>query len=414
MKIARIIFILSCFGIAFTVSGQVLPFGFWHNYPNYTFPAGTTTITSANYKNYINKNWIVPGTAAVYISYDQALDIGSLTMSSGAEVTHTACKALPCPRIYLNIHGDAVIPSGAQMDPWGSGYLGGYSATNSSSSGMTTGFTTSGGAQERTGGSHAGYGSYAANATSNLPNAVYDDFMHPFDFGSGGGGSISPTRTGGDGGGAIRLNISGDLTLNGTISADGYDGEVSSLNGAGGGSGGSIWITCRKFTSTSSSVILSAAGGSSDQNGSAGGGGGMIAVYYESLGGTMAFDYNHFSIAGGVGKSNGSGGGSGILYAQQNSATYGDIYFDNEEVNTIYKSTPFPQAANMTYGNITITRNANVTQLFSVINITATKTTVGDNSVLKVPTNSGAGYGVWFVPGTIVLTGSPAGVIVEY
>lgn len=389
----------------------MIPFAFWSQYPTYTFPATTTVITSANYTSYINRNWVVPNGATVNISYNLPMNIGSLTMASGGQIVHPACESNPCAKINLTINGNAIIPSGAAIDTYGSGYLGGYSATNGSTTGMTTGNTTTGGSQERTGGSHGGYGSYAANATTNVPAAVFDNYLQPYDFGGGGGGSITPARVGGGGGGVIRLNITGDLTLDGVVASDGYDGQAASGSGSGGGAGGSIWITCRQFMSHSTN-ILSAAGGSSSGAGSAGGGGGLIAIYYQSLGGTMAFDFSHISINGGIG--NNVGGGSGILYVQQTASAYGDIYFDNQMTVTTYQSTPFPQPSNMTYNSINLSTQADVKQLLNSVNVTATTTNVGVSSVLRVPTNGGSGYGSWFVPGTVNLTGSPIGQIVEY
>jgi len=66
--------------------------------------------------------------------------------------------------------------------------------------------------------------------------------LNPTALGSGAGSSGDADTFGGAGGGAIKLIVSGTLTVNGTLSADGADG-VDGGYAAGGGSGGSIWIT---------------------------------------------------------------------------------------------------------------------------------------------------------------------------
>lgn len=389
------------------ISAQLIPFAFFTYYKTFNFPAGLTTITSANYQDYINKSWNLPTGAEVRISYDQQLKIGSLTMASGSTINHPACTSNPCAKINLKIDGNANIASGASIDAWGSGYLGGKSSVNTSTTGRTTGNTTTGGSVYRNGGTHAGYGGTSGGAIA----APYDDFAQPTDFGGGGGSNSAGTATGGGGGGAIRLDISGDLNLDGAIAADGYDGSTD----AGGGAGGSIWITCKRLSSTSPGPVLSAVGGGASGSLSAGGGGGLIAVYYESLGGTMAFDYAHVTVNGGWGGASGAAsGGPGILYVKQNSAAYPDIYFDNNGFDPDYDGTPILQSSNLTFGTISVMNRAKIRQLSSLNSITATATNVGKNAKVLIPDNGTVGYGVWFNPGTLTLSGSPVGVIIEY
>ncbi|HNR32540.1 MAG TPA: PKD domain-containing protein, partial [Candidatus Hydrogenedentes bacterium] len=95
--------------------------------------------------------------------------------------------------------------------------------------------------------------------------ATYGSAAHPTDFGSGGGESPA--------GGAIRLNVAGNLTLDGQVAANGDD----ACNGAG--SGGSIYITTGAL---GGSGAVDAYGGDSIC-GQGGGGGGRIAVYCAHL-----------------------------------------------------------------------------------------------------------------------------------
>ncbi|MGA2992935.1 MAG: hypothetical protein ABSD88_20900, partial [Candidatus Korobacteraceae bacterium] len=126
------------------------------------------------------------------------------------------------------------------------------------------------------GGSYGGKGG-GADTNSMI---TYGSAWAPTDLGSGGSGGWGiPGPTGGNGGGAIRLIISGTLTDNGVISANGDPGPVTS-SGAGGGSGGSIYVTTGTLAG---SGTFTANGGSSAS--SFGGGGGRVAVYYSTLSG---------------------------------------------------------------------------------------------------------------------------------
>ncbi len=60
---------------------------------------------------------------------------------------------------------------------------------------------------------------------------------NPVNAGSGGGSINGP---GGWGGGALKLIVTGTLTVNGILSANGTDGAGGST--AGGGAGGSLWL----------------------------------------------------------------------------------------------------------------------------------------------------------------------------
>ena len=97
-----------------------------------------------------------------------------------------------------------------------------------------------------------------------------------------GGGNHSGVGEGGDGGGAVRIEARGTITINGTIDARGSD----ATHNGGGSSGGAIYITCHTFGG-STNGLLSVAGGSACWWGTYylgwGGGGGRIAVDYTSL-----------------------------------------------------------------------------------------------------------------------------------
>ena len=95
---------------------------------------------------------------------------------------------------------------------------------------------------------------------------AYGSMFEPMTHGSGGNES-SP------GGGVIRLVVSGDLTVDGTISAAGKDGWNYGHSGAG----GSVWITVAGALKGAATGLISAAGGKGLHQNAAGGG--RIAVY---------------------------------------------------------------------------------------------------------------------------------------
>ena len=79
------------------------------------------------------------------------------------------------------------------------------------------------------GGSYGGLGYSTATCSA---GPIYGSALTPTDLGSGGGGTTIAAggsdyadRVGGNGGGAIRLIVTGTLTNNGTISANGGDGR---------------------------------------------------------------------------------------------------------------------------------------------------------------------------------------------
>lgn len=130
------------------------------------------------------------------------------------------------------------------------------------------------------GGSYGGKGGRGANGTE---GATYGSSNAPIDPGSGGpvyGGS--PGYVGSHGGGAVRIEATGSVVVNGTISANGGNlaGPNPSNYGAG-ASGGAIYITCNTFGG-STNGMLRANGGNGGSVGGAGGGG-RIAIDFQDL-----------------------------------------------------------------------------------------------------------------------------------
>jgi hypothetical protein len=129
------------------------------------------------------------------------------------------------------------------------------------------------------GGTGGGYGGRGGR-TESQPNrgASYPDALQPVLPGSGGAakGSSGTTCYGGNGGGLVRIEATGGITLNGTLTVNGQEGQ----NYGGGGSGGGIFLKCASF-SGSATGRLSAKGANGWNTAVDGaGGGGRIAVWY--------------------------------------------------------------------------------------------------------------------------------------
>ncbi len=168
----------------------------------------------------------------------------------------------------------------------------GYSGTNGGPGAgqMTNSFSGSG----------AGYGGPGGPGISGISGgATYGSAMQPTDLGSRGG--LFPLLTAYcQGGGAVRLRVGGTLAMNGIIAAS---GSAAQIEGAGGGAGGSIWLTARQL---SGGGMLLANGGPGDPDQGGGGGGGRIAIY------SLSNSFNGVTAAnGGAGA---TPGGNGTIY----------------------------------------------------------------------------------------------------
>ncbi|MEE4271581.1 MAG: DUF6531 domain-containing protein [Thermoanaerobaculales bacterium] len=120
------------------------------------------------------------------------------------------------------------------------------------------------------GASHGGLGGHIDSSPTGV---IYGTALSPTTHGSGGGNGPNGA-VGGAGGGAIRLDIEGDCTVDGEISADGESGSNPGVWDGGGGAGGSVFISTGCL---SGSGTISADGG--PINDRYAGGGGRIAIH---------------------------------------------------------------------------------------------------------------------------------------
>ena len=163
------------------------------------------------------------------------------------------------------------------------------------------------GKASRGGGAHAGAGGRGFTAGTEQ-TFTYGSNTIPVLFGSGGGGGSNAGENAGSGGGIVRLDSIGTLTINGSIQANGFQAPAS----AGGASGGSVYITTQTLAGSGNVTVN---GGNGNTNGG-GGGGGRAAVYYSALSG---FNTNNITAFAGL-KGGGTGtadGGAGTVYTIQ-------------------------------------------------------------------------------------------------
>ena len=158
---------------------------------------------------------------------------------------------------------------------------------------------------DRDGGSGGSYGGYAGCSTGSVGGVaggtnLYGSATEPVKLGSGGGIDTNiafKTGSMGFGGGVLKLQAeAGQVTVEGTLSANGANGSIKRQGG--GGSGGSLWIICDTLAGSGVISADGGNGGSHDGNNwsnGGGGGGGRVKIAYNtsSFTGTV-------SVAGGA------------------------------------------------------------------------------------------------------------------
>jgi hypothetical protein len=125
------------------------------------------------------------------------------------------------------------------------------------------------------GGSHGGRGS--TDGTWAMRVKTYGSLTEPTLPGNGGKTTVVAPDLSTHGGGAIRIDASGEVAIHGQVTANSANAAITHHSG---GAGGSILINCRTFAG-SGTGLLSATGGSGNNRGGAGGGG-RIAVVYDT------------------------------------------------------------------------------------------------------------------------------------
>ena len=184
------------------------------------------------------------------------LIVGTLLVDSGGVLTHFSSQS----NLDLIVLGNALINTNGSINVDTEGY---YGVNGGPGAGLMTNTYSGGG---------GGYGGAGGAGISGIPGgSTYGSAQQPTDTGSRGG--VFPIiQNFCQGGGAIRLRVGGALSVNGSISAN---GNAALIEGGGGGSGGSVWLTARAINGTG---LILANGGAGEAGQGGGGGGGRIAI----------------------------------------------------------------------------------------------------------------------------------------
>ena len=245
------------------------------------------------------------------------------------------------------------------------------------------------------GASHGGIGAGDVAGTT-----IYGSAIAPMDLGSGGGRQY--TTPGRPGGGAIRLNVTGTLQLEGEIRSQGDSATVM----GGAGAGGSIYVTAGSLAGDG---VFCAHGGNWSENRSSGAGGGRIAVYYQTDAGFTG--YQTSTALGGITSGGGRAGEGTVGFFQV--ADTANPTTDPDRHLHVYRLFRYEQeGAEVTIGGITVGSSEMTGAMLkiaggSTVDIAASLTVTGDSVLLCESKNTTAQVGgEWVGEGVTINAGS--------
>jgi len=227
----------------------------------------------------------------------------------------------------LHLVADSIeVDSTSSIVADGGGYRGQHNASGEGPGGGAGGSCC---ADSGGGGGHGSAGGTGSrdgcSSSDGSGGAAYGDPSSlDIDMGSAGGAAGTADGDdggyGADGGGAIWLEAE-EITLAGTLSADGTAGGVTNNDAEGGGAGGGLLLHAATLTCTGTLRARGGAGGSVDDGGG-GGGGGVIKQFYDVSGTTCGVD-----VSGGAGGCGATAGGTG-------SDSSGEVDWDGDGVTS--------------------------------------------------------------------------------
>lgn len=231
----------------------------------------------------------------------EPLEVRALTLTANAVLTHASVST----GLVVHATGNAAVGPDAAITVDGRG----YSAATEPGPGV--------GAQLTWGGSGAGHGGWGGTSASGAVGGKhYGSILQPVTRGSQGG--TSDSGPGSAGGGCVRLQVDGALTVNGRVSANGFNCQI---NNGGGGAGGSLWL---RVGTLSGAGVIEANGGAGEWVDGGGGSGGRIALYFAS-------DDFHGRVTtyGGGGSQRGA---AGTIYRRRDGESEGQLVLHNGDV----------------------------------------------------------------------------------
>ncbi len=260
-------------------------------------------------------------TGRAWLYPEGALTFARLELPGEAELTHLTGQS----NVNLHVVGDLIVGTNSALSVEGRGYPIGQDR------GPGAGTQVSWGGS---GASHGGLGGWSGSGAG--PTTHYGSMLEPTLLGSqGGNGNGGPGTAGG---GAIRLIVDGTLRVDGALNAN---GAANPPDNAGGGSGGSIWLTVAKLAGTG---YIAANGGPGEWVDGGSGGGGRIAVHY---------DLNEF--AGSMtafGNGGNQRGGAGTIYARKRGSAFGQLLVSNGGVWGNYTPLTSPEPFQLTLADM--------------------------------------------------------------
>lgn len=252
-------------------------------------------------------------------------------ISSCGQITATADLTL-----YVN---SLIVQSGASITA--DDLTGGNTGQGSSTTAASNGNTDGGG-----GGGHGGAGGDGGGGSGGAGGSTYGNGTQAGSQGGGVSSTIHSAVSGGQGGGVIRI-YAGSIIVNGTVQANGGDGDAGSTvtqnsgpggSGGGGGSGGSVYIQTNSLSVGFFGNIRANGGAGGDGangvangpsigmydggDGGGGGGGGRVTIA------TQAGQYSNSGVVqanGGVGGTKGLKYGSGMDGVDGNTGSNGVV-----------------------------------------------------------------------------------------
>jgi hypothetical protein len=252
--------------------------------------------------------------SSVYVYANSTRSLSDITVNG--TITNSKNRTTETYKVNLTTSGNFTINSGGAIDVHKMGFTSRYG------DGTITSYTSS------SGGGGAGHGGAGGSGVSSNGGSTYGSLGTPTSIGSG-GGDRSCCYSGGDGGGAIILDVGGTLTVNGDINADG--GQTWNANyDPGGGSGGSIYILTHDLSGTTGAITTNGGDGWPTKGG--GGGGGRIAIYYS---GSSTYSGTLTSSGG---ASDYDAGEQGTVLLKATSGVVMSSYYDTGDPNTLIYS----------------------------------------------------------------------------
>lgn len=324
------------------------------------------------YPSFIVDNGGVSNSNSVTMLDVSSTIISNLTISGGGRLI--ASNAVPSSftlRGNLTIGSNSVLLAYGTFTVWGSAIIASGGAIVADGSGTTgTGF----GHASSLGSGGGGHGGYGGRGLGGVGGNIFDSTTTPSQSGCPGGGFGQQAP----GGGYLHLNVTGPVTVDGKISANGFGPANLAVTNpaAGGGSGGSVWLETGSSFSGSGSISADGGPGSGI---SGGGGGGRIAITYFSN-----------AFAGTISAKGGSGyqaGGAGTIFTRRAGDVYASLIVDNgglSGTNTMLELTYFDPLTNLTITGGAILRPPGPSTIY-LVNLL-----IGSNSSLQMPTSGGA------------------------